>query len=267
MGAGMQAIQLPEIRAFLRYVDIPGREPPLVWLHGWQCSSTGELLPVAVEPALRGRRSLLVDFLGHGYSDKPADFAYSLEAHAGTIVALLDALRITECGIVGHSMGGGVAVLVAAARPAAVTLLVMAEGSLDRRGDPASDGQSESDFVASGFAALIAEQAAEAEAAPDGIRARHVEMTRLIDPRAMYREDASLNAGTQPPVREILAGVTMPRWYLIGEWSDPGDDERELERIGVGWRVVPDTGHPMGLQNPAGFAQVVANVVAAAWPG
>jgi pimeloyl-ACP methyl ester carboxylesterase len=65
-GSGLRAHFLERDRAFLRFMDIPGEGPPLVWVHGWQCSSTGELLPVAVQPSLRGRRSLLVDLLGHG---------------------------------------------------------------------------------------------------------------------------------------------------------------------------------------------------------
>ena len=48
-------------KALVRYVEVPGDDPPLIWLHGWQCSSTGELLPAAVQPSLQGRRSLLVD--------------------------------------------------------------------------------------------------------------------------------------------------------------------------------------------------------------
>ena len=85
----MKAVHVPAAGAFLRYIEIPGDDPPLLWLHGWQCSSTGELFPAAVQPALNGRRSLLVDFLGHGYSDKPIDFAYRLEDHAQTIVTLI----------------------------------------------------------------------------------------------------------------------------------------------------------------------------------
>jgi hypothetical protein len=37
--------------------------------------------------------------------------------------------------------------------------------------------------------------------------------------------------------------------------------------MGVGWRIVPQTGHPMGLQNPLGLAQTIADVVVASWPG
>jgi len=112
----VKTIYLPSVRAFIRYIEIPGDDPPLLWLHGWLCSSTGELLPAAVRAPLRGRRSLLIDFLGHGYSDRPADFGYRIEDHARTIVALIDALGLSDCGIVGHSMGGAVGVHAVTAR-------------------------------------------------------------------------------------------------------------------------------------------------------
>jgi pimeloyl-ACP methyl ester carboxylesterase len=263
----VKAIHLPDDRAFVRYLEIPGQDPPLLWLHGWQCSSTGELAPAAVQPSLRGRRSLLIDFLGHGYRDKPRDFAYSREAHARTIVALIDHLGLERCGLVGHSMGGDIAVLVAAARPDVVSLLVMAEAGIDPSEGEAFDGQSEAVFVERGFGDLLATQAADAEAAPTGLRAVHVGITRLLEPRAVFRESVSMHRDTDPSIRSQLSGLTMPRWYLNGELSDPEGLEADLAGLGVGWRIVPDTGHPMGLQNPAGFAQVVAEVSAAAWSG
>jgi pimeloyl-ACP methyl ester carboxylesterase len=262
----MKAIYLAGHRAFLRYVEIPGDDPPLVWLHGWQCSSTGELLPVAVQPSLRGRRSLLVDFLGHGYSDRPVDFNYGLEDHAQSVVALIDELELAGAGLVGHSMGGGVGILVAAARPDVISLLVMAEGNLGvERADPFG-GLSEAEFVDHGFSDLVAGQAREAEAQPGGLRAAHLGLTRILEPRAIYRESASMGVETRPPLRSALAEMAIPRWYLNGELSDPELDlQEELAAIGVGWKVVPQTGHPMGLQNPRGFADAVAETVEASW--
>ncbi len=164
----MKAVYLPNDRAFLRYIEIPGEDPPLLWLHSWQCSSTGELMPAAVREPLRGRRSLLVDFLGHGYSDKPLDFGYRLEDHARTIVALIDTLSLRGCGLVGHSMGGGVAVRVAAARASIVSLLVMAEGHIDDDDEAPLGGQTEDQFVERGFRELLEAQSMEAEAQPGG---------------------------------------------------------------------------------------------------
>lgn len=259
----MKALYLAGDRAFIRYIEIPGDDPPLLWLHGWQCSSTGELLGAAVQPALHGRRSLLIDLLGHGYSDKPLDFAYTTEAHAGTIAALIDELEIRDCGLVGHSMGGGIAVHVAAARPRVVSLLIMAEAAITP--DPGATDESEADFVESGFAALLAEQAREAIASPRSIRAAHLEMTRLIEPRALHRERVSMDADTKPPTRSLLGGLAIPRWYLIGEMTDPEDVEPDIRSLGIGWKVVPGAGHPMALQNPAGFAETIAEAVAVSW--
>jgi pimeloyl-ACP methyl ester carboxylesterase len=262
----MKALFLPTERAFLRYIEIPGEDPPLVWLHGWHCSSTGELMPAAVRAPLRGRRSLLVDFLGHGYSDKPLDFAYGIEDHARTVVELIDALGFDECGLLGHSMGGAVGVHVAIARPRIVSLLVMAEGNIDGGGEEPLDGQTEEQFVGRGFTELLEAQSKEAEAQPAGLRAAHLGITRLIEPRAIYREAVSMARETSPPIRSLLGALEIPRWYLQGEASDPEPDlQRDLEAIGVGWRVVPDTGHPMGLQNPEGLAQAVGDVLAASW--
>jgi pimeloyl-ACP methyl ester carboxylesterase len=264
----MKPVYLTADRAFLRYIEIPGEDPPLLWLHGWQCSSTGELLPAAVQAPLRGRRSFLVDFLGHGYSDKPTDFAYGLEDHARTIVAMIDALGLRECGLVGHSMGGAIAILVAAARPAIVSLLVMAEGSVGPEGDDGLDGKTEDQFVERGFGDLLTAQSKEAEAQPEGLRAAHLGITRLIEPRALHREAVSMELATSPPLRTLLRDLGMSRWYLQGELSDPDPGfEQEMADIGVGWKVVPKTGHPMGLQNPLGFAQTVAEVLPASWSG
>jgi pimeloyl-ACP methyl ester carboxylesterase len=264
----VKPVYLSDERAFIRYIEVPGADPPLLWLHGWQCSSTGELMSAAVQSHLRGRRSLLIDFLGHGYSDRPPGFAYTREAHARTIVALIDALGLSECGLVGHSMGGAVAVHVATHRPAIVTLLILAEGALDAGGEKPFDGQSEERFVAEGFRELLQAQTNEAEAQPDGLRAAHVGITRTADPVALHREGLSLQRGTNPSVRALLRRLQMSRWYLQGALSDLDPDlARDLAAMGVGWKVVPATGHAMGIQNPDGLAQAVAESIAASWVG
>jgi pimeloyl-ACP methyl ester carboxylesterase len=258
----MKAVYLPTDRAFIRYIEVPGADPPLLWLHGWQCSSTGELMSAAIQEPLAGRRSLLVDLLGHGYSDRPIDFAYTREEHARTVVALIDSLGLGECGLVGHSMGGAVAIHVAAARPAVVSLLVVAEPAIDPGGERPFGGQTEEQFVERGFSDLLETQLREADANREGIRASHLGITRTVDPRALHREGVSLERGTEPSVRGLLARLAMPRWYLRGELSDPDPGlEDDLEAMGVSLKVVPNTGHTMGLQNPLGLARAIAEVL------
>lgn len=260
---GLRAFQVSD-GVFLRYMELPGEGAPLVWIHGWQCSSTGELLPAAVQPPLAGRRSMLVDLLGHGYSDKPHDFAFTLVEHARTVVELFDALGIEDCALVGHSMGGEIAVRVAAARPGPVSALVMAEGTLDAHGEEVFGGQSEEEFVARGFGDMVASQRSTAEADPAGIPAVHLGMTQLLEPRAVYRSAVSMRDGHDPSARWLLAELTVPRWYFVGELSEPEPDfENLLRTLGVSLLRVPGTGHAMGLQNPRGFAEALAGVLAA----
>ena len=200
------------------------------------------------------------------YSDKPLDFGYRLEDHARTIIALIDILGLADCGLVGHSMGGAVAVRVATARASTVSLLIMAEGNIDGGGGARLDGQTEDQFVERGFAVLLDAQSTEAEAQPQGLRAAHLGITRVIEPRALHREAVSLEGETNPSVRSMLATLEMPRWYLQGEASDPEPDlQRDLAAMGVRWKVVPNTGHAMGLQNPEGFAQAVVEALPVSW--
>jgi pimeloyl-ACP methyl ester carboxylesterase len=71
---------------------------------------------------------------------------------------------------------------------------------------------------------------------------------------------------TIPTLRSLLGCLEMPRWYLLGGLSDPAPEfEQEMAAIGVGWKVIPDTGHAMGLQNPQGLAQTVREVLPASW--
>lgn len=75
-----------------------------------------------------------------------------------------------------------------------------------------------------------------------------------------------MDVETTPTLRSLLGGLDMPRWYFLGGLSDPAPEfEREMSEMGVGWKVVPEAGHPMGLQNPLGFAQAVADVLPVAW--
>jgi pimeloyl-ACP methyl ester carboxylesterase len=94
----------------------------VVLVHGWMTSGAvfAELL-AAWQPA--GARVLVPDLRGAGDSE-PARDGYALERYREDVLAVLDAERIERAVLVGHSMGGQVAQLVASASPERVAGLV-----------------------------------------------------------------------------------------------------------------------------------------------
>ena len=101
----------------VRFHDLAGDGPPLVFVHGLGCASSCDFVAVARAPALRGRRALLVDLPGYGFSDKPDSFPDGVASHAAALSELLDRLELGQADLFGHSMGGAIAITIAARRP------------------------------------------------------------------------------------------------------------------------------------------------------
>jgi pimeloyl-ACP methyl ester carboxylesterase len=87
------------------YDDSGGDGVPLVLLHGFPLDRT--VWDEQVE-ALAGSRVVRVDLRGCGESE-PSDGPALMESLAGDVAGLLDALDVTTAALVGHSIGGYVA--------------------------------------------------------------------------------------------------------------------------------------------------------------
>ncbi len=85
---------------------IAGSGPPVVLIHG-MLNSSSHWQAVALNLA-REHTVLAPDLIGHGDSAAPRG-DYSLGAHAASIRDLMAAIGIDRATIVGHSLGGGVA--------------------------------------------------------------------------------------------------------------------------------------------------------------
>ena len=101
---------------------IDRHRPVLLLVHGMAGSSVTWR---AALPAL-GRHYTVVapDLLGHGASDKPRN-DYSLAAHANRLRDLMVALGIERATVVGHSLGGGIAMQLAYQYPERCERLVL----------------------------------------------------------------------------------------------------------------------------------------------
>src|SRR3712207_9100126 len=85
---------------------IAGSGPPVVLIHG-MVNSSRHWEQVAL--ALANRHTVIApDLIGHGDSATPRG-DYSLGAHAAVIRDLLSAIGVDSASIVGHSLGGGIA--------------------------------------------------------------------------------------------------------------------------------------------------------------
>jgi pimeloyl-ACP methyl ester carboxylesterase len=111
-----------------------GTGPALLFIHGILGSQKqwGHL----VDRLDDNHRLIVPDLFGHGESAKPIG-DYSLGAHAATLRDLLDKLGIARVTLVGHSLGGGIAMVFSYLFPERVDRLVLvASGGLGREVSP-----------------------------------------------------------------------------------------------------------------------------------
>ena len=259
----MNALFLPQWQAYLRYLDLPGMEPACVYLAGLGLAATAAYPRTVASPGLATRRSIMVDWFGCGYSDRPENFDYSIQGHAATIAALLEHLDLKACTVIGHSMGGAVAIVLASQWPDLVGRLVLAEANLDAGGGMLSRSiatQSEADFVSRGRQQLL--QQLRADAINGDVAAAVVlGIAQLAAPFALYRTAVSLVQGMLPGWREQLYQLPVPRAFLFGERSLPDGDADLLPAQGIRVAVVPRAAHGMMIENPEGFAGTLMSVI------
>jgi pimeloyl-ACP methyl ester carboxylesterase len=102
-----------------------GSGPAMVLLHGFASSiyTWKDVLPVLA----RDHDVVALDLPGFGQSDCPPDLSF--DEYPAVVVGLLDRLGLSRATLVGNSMGGAVAVAVAAGRPDRVDRLILVDAA------------------------------------------------------------------------------------------------------------------------------------------
>ena len=141
-------------RRALRAAEVPGVARNEMWLHGhrlvYRVAGSGPPLLLVhglfedsltwrkVIPRLARTHTVIApDLFGHGESDAPRHADYSPGGHAGVLRDLLEVLGHHRVTIVGHSLGGGIAMSFAYCYPARVhRLALISSGGFGREVHP-----------------------------------------------------------------------------------------------------------------------------------
>jgi len=103
------------------------KSPPIILIHG--CPSYRGIWRQTMSTVNGKYFCIAIDLLGFGASDKPEGGDYSLTAQAQRILFLADQLGLQKFSLVGHSMGGQIAMYIAAVlAPQRVQKLVVVNG-------------------------------------------------------------------------------------------------------------------------------------------
>ena len=234
-------------------------QPAVVFLHGVGGGRHG-WVPQQAHVAALGWRSLAWDMPGYGDSAlvMPYDFAHLAQA----LWQMLDAARIDQAVLVGHSMGAMVALQAWTQKPERITGLLLAASS------PAfghSDGDFQKIFLAQRLAPQeagktmgdIADKLIPTMAAPGGdvtkLKSAHQSMS--VVPPCTYR--AALHALVQFEQRAALPTITVPVLCLAAEHdrtAPPAVVERMAQKIpGARYACLAGAGHLLHYEQPEAF--------------
>ena len=238
----------------VRWHAIPGEGDPVVFIHGLGCASSFEYPRIVTDPALAGRRAVLIDLPGSGYSERPASYAYRTTDQANVVVEVLDHLGLEAFWLYGHSMGGSIAIEVASRMHSRLNGLAVSEPNFYPGGGQFSRevaSMDEGDFVTCGYAAMLAR-----ETSP---WAGSLQSTA---PWAMWREAKSLVEGITPGWMRLFVDLPRPKTLIFGAHSLPDSDADEVRQQGIDLRIIADAGHSMSWEQPSALAQALGSFIA-----
>lgn len=244
------------------YDRVRGSGPTLVFLHYWGGSARTWN---EVARALAGRDLIIIDFRGWSRSS-PLSGPYSLHQLARDTLAVIAAEGVTDYAIIGHSMGGKVAQLVASTRPSGLRgLVLVASGPAKPAAEITPEYQEglAHAYDSDESAANARDSILTATVLPDLIKMQVLEDSRSAAEEA--RTEWPLN-GIAKDITAETQKVNVPTLVLAGE-NDVVEPSEVLRNnlvpylSGAEFAVIPRTGHLIPLEAPAETARAIATFV------
>lgn len=227
----------------MAYRDSGGSGQPLLFLHGTGCDSSDWTR--VIESLACEWRCIALDFRGHGRSAVPTK-PFTLDSLADDVLCLADHLRVENLAIVGHSLGGMVAMEVAR-RSSRVAELVLLEGwtSLSSAGSAFDTGR----FYGSLPEAAIAQ-----------IQQKAKETRNRFKPEIwcdFWESVENFDAYT------YLQRVSIPIYEVFGSMGRNDLTEQKLRipsNPNIRWIWIPNAGHYLPHECPVEVRKVVGTL-------
>lgn len=247
--------------------DLNWRPPIVLFLHGFLGS--GEDFDNAIAALSDRFCCLAINLPGHGQTVVTGvDQQYEMAQTAEAIVDLLDHLQISRCYLVGYSMGGRLALYLALHFPQRFPKVVVESASpgleLDRdRQTRLQHDWNLADRLEADFSTFLQQWYEQPLFQP----LRHHPQFAELQARRSRNRPADLAKS----LRHLSTGRQPSLWHLLEQHSQPlllvvGADDRKFCEINqrmvdrcpaARLAIVPDCGHGVHLENPAGFVQRV----------
>ena len=242
----------------IHYTRTGGSKPPLIMLHG--LTANGACWTALARALEEVYDVIMPDARGHGKSCAP-DNGYRYEDLANDVVGFIKALGLPPPILVGHSMGGLTAAVVASRRPRLLSGLILADPTFldlkvqyEVRDSDVIDQHRKLDNTS------LEEVVAEARIRhPD----RSFETLELI---AQARFQTSINAfeiltPPNPDYMQLASSIDVPSLLIIGDTGNVVSTAvaEKLQRLNPKFQLVqiPEAGHGIHYDQPECFAAAV----------
>lgn len=243
---------------------------PLLVLHGF-CGAKENYSELAAPLAEEGWHVVVPDQRGHGESDHPADrSAYSFGAFVVDALALADTLGFESFVLLGHSMGGMTAQMLALEHPGRLGALVLMDTShTSVEMDPELARAGRNLVETGGIPAMVeALKAAGDPLATDAHRrlvAERPGLSETLDAQTLGCSKEMWLSMSQamfdaPDRLELLGKLRVPTLVVVGEQDAPfvAASRRMADAIpGAALAVLEDAGHSPQLEAPGATVEAL----------
>lgn len=277
-----RALEAPAVA----YIDTGRGEPTLLLVHGL-ASNAGFWRYVIPDLAEAGYRVVAVDLPGFGKSDKGA-YPYTMRFQADVLARLVRVLDLGPVVVVGHSMGGQIALTLALEHPELVDRLVLAAPAGIERFGPGAGAWLAGALTVDGIV-NASEETIRANLAQNVHRWRPA-WEWLVEERARMAKTEEMRAFAYAVVRSVHGMLAEPTTDRLGEVPHPtlivyGRHDRLIPNPFLhpgfprdvfrrGAEAMPDArlvelrdaGHLLQIEQPEAFVEAVLDFLRATAP-